>query len=619
MPDRIEDYALVGDLHTGALIGRTGSIDWLCVPRFDSGSCFGALLGSRDQGRWLVAPATGGPATVRRYRPETLILESEWQTPTGRVRVIDFMPRRDQRPDLVRIVEGLDGTVEMRTELTIRFDYGSVLPWLRRLDDQTLLAIGGPDALTLTTPVELRPEGMSHRASFVVRAGDRVPFVLTWFPSHGRRPKPADPERTLEETERFWRDWMSRCTYSGEYTDAVHASLLVLKALTYQPTGGIVAAPTTSLPEQIGGVRNWDYRFCWLRDATFTLFALLNAGFAAEARAWRNWLLRAVAGDPANVQILYGVAGERRVPEIQLDWLPGYAGSAPVRVGNAAHTQFQLDVYGEVMDVLHHARLAGPHVSGLPSDEHAWNLQCNLIDFLEGAWDRQDEGIWEVRGPRRDFTHSKVLAWVAFDRAIDTVERFGLPGPLDRWRRICQEIHDEVTREGFNVELNSFTQSYGSTELDASTLLIPLVGFLPPTDPRVVGTVEAIQRDLMRGGFVERYRTDDSAAVDGISGGEGVFLPCSFWLVDALLMLGRDDEARALFERIVAVGNDLGLLSEEYDPGERRLLGNFPQAFTHVGLVNSAFNLSAHDGPIEQRAGARGTTAPADDHGRPTA
>ncbi len=333
---------------------------------------------------------------------------------------------------------------------------------------------------------------------------------------------------------------MSRCTYSGEYTDAVYASLLVLKALTYEPTGGIVAAPTTSLPEQIGGVRNWDYRFCWLRDATFTLFALLNAGFVAEARAWRDWLLRAVAGDPANAQILYGVAGERRVPEMQLKWLPGYAGSAPVRVGNAAHEQFQLDVYGEVMDVLHHARLAGTHVSGLPSEEHAWILQCNLIDFLEGAWDRPDEGIWEVRGPRRDFTHSKVLAWVAFDRAVDTVERFGLPGPLDRWRRISQEIHDEVCREGFNVELNSFTQSYGSTELDASTLLIPLVGFLPPTDPRVVGTVEAVQRDLMRGGFVERYRTDDSAAVDGISGGEGVFLPCSFWLVDALLMLGRD-------------------------------------------------------------------------------
>jgi GH15 family glucan-1,4-alpha-glucosidase len=509
------------------------------------------------------------------------------------VRVIDFMPPRDQRPDLVRIVEGLDGSVEMRTEVLIRFDYGSVLPWMRRLDERTLLAIGGPDALTLTTPVDLRPEGMSHQGSFVVHAGDRVPFVLTWMQSYEHRPRPAEAERALEETDRFWHEWMGGCSYSGDHREAVRTSLLVLKALTYNPTGGIVAAPTTSLPERIGGVRNWDYRFCWLRDATFTLFALMNAGFEAEARAWRTWLLRAVAGDPANAQILYGVAGERRTPEFEVPWLPGYAGSAPVRVGNAAHEQFQIDVYGEVMDVLHHARRAGVRFSGLPSDDHAWSLQRTLMEFLEGAWERPDEGIWEVRGPRRDFTHSKVLAWVAFDRAVDTVERRRLPGPLDRWRRIRREIHDEVCREGFNAELNAFTQSYGSTNLDASALLIPLVGFLPPTDPRVVGTVEAVQRNLMRDGFVERYRIDGSRGVDGIDGGEGVFLPCSFWLVDALLMLRREHEARALFERLLAVRNDLGLLSEEYDPGERRLLGNFPQAFTYVG-------------PIDQRPGGAG-------------
>jgi GH15 family glucan-1,4-alpha-glucosidase len=597
MAEPIQDYGLLSDLQTAALVGRSGSIDWLCVPRFDSGSCFGMLLGSREHGRWLIAPRDGGPADERRYRDRSLVLESEWQTRTGRVRLIDFMPPRGRTPDLVRIVEGLEGRVEMSTELLIRFDYGSVVPWLRRLDDETLLAIGGPDALILRTPIDLEPEGMSHRADFVVRKGDRVPFVLAWFPSNERRPATVDAEVALEQTEAYWHKWMSGCAYRGEYGRAVHTSLLVLKALTYQPTGGIVAAPTTSLPEQIGGIRNWDYRYCWLRDATFTLFALMNAGFDSEARAWRNWLLRAVAGDPASAQILYGVAGERRVPEIELEWLPGYAGSEPVRVGNAAHEQFQLDVYGEVMDALHHARLAG-----LPSDDHAWSLQRNLMEFLEGAWDQPDEGIWEVRGVRRHFTHSKVLAWVAFDRAVDTVERMGLPGPVDRWRRIRQEIHNEVCREGFNIELGSFTQSYGSTELDASTLLIPLVGFLPARDPRVVGTIEAIQRDLTRDGFVQRYRTTEGRHhVDGLPGGEGVFLPCSFWLVDALLMLDRTDEARALFERLIGVGNDLGLLSEEYDPGEGRLLGNFPQAFTHVGLVNSAYNLSAHAGPLRQR------------------
>jgi GH15 family glucan-1,4-alpha-glucosidase len=596
MAERIEDYALVGDLQTAALVGRSGSVDWLPFPRFDSSSCFGALLGGREHGRWLIAPASGGPATDRRYRDGTLVLESEWQTRDGRVRVTDFMPQRETKPDIVRIVEGLEGAVRMRTELDIRLDYGSVVPWVRRLDERSLLAVGGPDGLLLRTPIDLQPEGMTHTATFTVRAGERVPFTLTWFPSHERLPKVVDPERALADTERLWHEWVAGCKYDGEYAEAVHRSLIVLKALTYAPTGGIVAAPTTSLPELIGGERNWDYRYCWLRDATFTLYALLNAGFTQEAGAWRDWLLRSVAGDASKVQILYGVGGQRRVPEFELPWLPGYAGSSPVRIGNAAHEQFQLDVYGEVMDVLHQARM-----HGLDPSDHAWSLQRTLLDFLEGAWDRPDEGIWEVRGPRRHFVHSKVLAWVAFDRAVQGAERLGLDGPVERWRRLRQEIHDEVCREGFNTKLGSFTQSYGSAELDASTLLIPILGFLPPDDPRVVGTVEAVQRDLTRNGFVERYRTRAQNEVDGLSGGEGVFLPCSFWLVDALLMIGRRGEAERLFEDLLGIRNDLGLLAEEYDPAEKRLLGNFPQAFTHVGLVNSAYNLSQSESPHRQR------------------
>jgi GH15 family glucan-1,4-alpha-glucosidase len=593
VPDRIEDYALVGDLQTAALIGRSGSVDWLCFPRFDSGSCFSALLGSSENGRWLIAPVEGGAATERRYRDQTLILESEWETPTGRVRVIDFMPPRERQPDIVRIVEGLEGKVDMRTELVIRFDYASIVPWVRRLDDDTLVAVGGPDALMLRTPVMLAPEGMTHTAEFRVKKGDRVPFVLTWFPSADEPATLVDAEQALADTEKEWREWMGSCGYEGDYQTAVHTSLLVLKALTYAPTGAIVAAPTSSLPERIGGVRNWDYRYAWLRDATFTLYAMMNAGFIDEAKAWRDWLLRAVAGDPAKMQILYGVAGERRIPEYEINWLPGYAGSTPVRMGNAAHEQFQLDVYGEMMDALHEARR-----HGLARDDHAWSLQRNVMDFLEGAWDQPDEGIWEVRGERQHFVHSKVLAWVAFDRAVEAVERFDRPGPLDRWRRLRAEIHEEVCREGFSYERNSFTQAYGSEDLDASTLLIPLLGFLPPDDPRVIGTVNAIQRDLTRDGFVERYRAKD---VDGLPSGEGVFLPCSFWLVDALLLLERDDEARVLFQKLLGVSNDLGLLAEEYDPAEKRLLGNFPQAFTHVGLVNSAYNLSAHAGPAHQR------------------
>jgi GH15 family glucan-1,4-alpha-glucosidase len=597
MPERIEDYALLGDLQTAALVGRTGSVDWLPFPRFDSSSCFGAILGGREHGRWLIAPEGGGPATDRRYREDTLILESEWQTPGGRVRVTDFMPPRETMPDIVRIVEGLDGRVEMRTELVIRLDYGSVIPWIRRLDSRSLLAVGGPDALLLRTPVELRPDGMTHVAEFTVRQGERVPFVLTWFPSHQDLPRTVDAEEALDDTDRFWREWLAGCRYEGEYPEAVRRSLITLKALTYAPTGGIVAAPTTSLPERIGGSRNWDYRYCWLRDATFTLYALMNAGFTDEATAWREWLLRAVAGDASKAQILYGLGGQRRIPEYELDWLPGYAGSSPVRIGNAAHEQFQLDVYGEVMDALHQAR-----VQGLDPDDHAWSLQRTLMDFLEGAWDKPDEGIWEVRGPRRHFTHSKVLAWVAFDRAVQAVERLGLDGPVDRWRRLRDEVHEEVCREGFNKELGSFTQSYGSDELDASTLLIPIVGFLPADDPRVVGTIEAIQKHLTRDGFVERYATRNRNDVDGLTGSEGVFLFCSFWLVDTLLLLGRDDEAKELFERLLAIRNDLGLLAEEYDPSEKRMLGNFPQAFTHVGLVNSAYNLSHHESPHEQRS-----------------
>ncbi len=601
MAERIEDYALLGDLQTAALVGRSGSVDWLCFPRFDSGSSFGALLDSREAGRWLIAPTSGEPATERRYRRDTLVLETEWQTPTGRVRLIDFMPPRGMAPDIVRIVEGLEGRVDMQTELLVRFDYGGIVPWVRREGD-TLLAIGGPDALCVRTPVELEGAEMAHTARFSVSAGDRVPFVATWFPSAQKPPKRVDPEQALRETEHYWLEWLSGCHYVGDWPEAVRTSLTVLKALTYAPTGGIVAAPTTSLPEHVGGERNWDYRYCWLRDASFTLYALMNAGYADEARRWRDWLLRAVAGDVSRLQILYGVAGERRISELELPWLDGYAGSRPVRVGNAAHEQFQLDVYGEIMDALHIGR-----EHGLDENDHAWSLQVQLMEYLEGAWDQPDEGIWEVRGPRRHFTHSKVLAWVAFDRAIDLVERFGLDGPADRWRRARAEIHREVLREGFDAELNAFTQCYGSRALDASTLLIPLVGFLPGDDPRVVGTIDAIRERLTtHDGFVMRYAADEGVnAVDGLSGGEGAFLPCSFWLVDALTMAGRAGEARELFERLLAVRNDLGLLAEEYDPVAKRQLGNFPQAFTHVGLVNSAFNLSHDTKPVDQRGIAK--------------
>jgi len=585
---RIEDYALLGDLQTAALVERGGSIDWLCFPRFDSGACFASLLGGPEHGRWLLAPVDGG-TTSRRYLHDTLVLETTWQTETGTARVLDFMPPRGRAPDIVRIVEGVSGRVRMRSELTIRFDYGHVLPWVRRVDDARV-AVAGPDALCFRTPAETRGENMHTVSEISVDEGERIPFVLTWFPSHEPLPAAIDPEQALAETESFWREWSDACTVQlpGEWSDLLRRSLIVLKALTYAPTGGIVAAPTTSLPEWVGGVRNWDYRFCWLRDATLTLLALLHGGHAEEAAAWRHWLLRAVAGDPADVQIMYGVGGERRLTELELPWLPGYEGSAPVRVGNAASDQLQLDVYGEVMDALYQARTAG-----LALEPAAWQIQVALLEHLEEAWRDPDEGIWEIRGERRHFVHSKAMAWVAFDRGVRTVESQGLDGPAERWRAVRDEIHAEICEHGWNEQLGSFTQSYDSTELDASLLLLPLVGFLPTSDARVRGTIEAVERTLLQDGFVLRYRTHETG-VDGLPPGEGVFLPCSFWLVDCYELLGRHDDAHALFERLLGLANDLGLLSEEYDPAAGRMLGNFPQAFTHLALVNSGFNVAPH-------------------------
>jgi len=591
----IEDYALIGDTRSAALVGRDGSIDWLCLPRFDSPACFAALLGSRAHGHWLIAPAHGGPASARRYRNGTLILETEFRTASGAARVIDCMPLGGEQSQVLRIVEGISGEVEMAMELVMRFDYGSVVPWVRRSSGK-LVATAGPDALELHTPVEAKGVDMTTHARFTVRAGERVPFALGHRASHEAQRTPVAADAALSTTEAWWRDWSGRCTYAGPWREPVVRSLVTLKALTYSPTGGIVAAPTTSLPEQHGGVRNWDYRYCWLRDATFTLYALLYAGYREEARAWREWLLRAVAGRPQDLQILYGISGERRLPEFEIGWLTGYEGAAPVRVGNAAATQYQLDVYGEVMDAFHLARGAG-----IAHEGHAWQVQKVLLDFLESSWDRPDEGIWEVRGPRRHFTHSKVMAWVAFDRAVKAVERFGLDGRATHWRRLRADVHAAVCREGFNPERNAFVQHYGSRGLDASLLMMPLVGFLPPSDPRVRGTVEAIRAELTVDGLVRRY---DGGDVDGLPPGEGVFLPCSFWLADNLAMAGRIAEARELFERLLSLANDVGLLSEEYDPQRRRLLGNFPQAMTHVALVNTARNLSGRGGPCEHRAGS---------------
>ncbi|HEV3133928.1 MAG TPA: glycoside hydrolase family 15 protein [Acidimicrobiia bacterium] len=598
MSSRIEQYAMIGDTQTAALIGDDGSVDWMCAPRFDSGACFAALLGDENHGRWLIAPAAGGRATRRRYRDHTLVLETEFESPEGAVRIIDFMPIRDQTVDVVRIVEGLRGHVPMQMHLTIRFDYGQTIPWVRDIGG-ALVAVAGPDALVLHAPVETKGVGHSTVAEFTVRAGQRVPFSLAWYPSHQDVPRARNAAWSLSRTESWWHNWSKKWTYDGDYPEAVQRSVITLKALTYAPTGGIVAAPTTSLPEWIGGVRNWDYRYCWLRDATFSLLALIHAGYEEEAKAWRAWLLRATAGEPDDLQIMYGPAGERRLTEWEVPWLPGYQGSKPVRVGNAASEQFQLDVYGEVIDALYESRRGAI----VERDFHAFDLILALVDFLEDAWKRPDEGIWEVRGPRQHFTHSKVMAWVAFDRIVRGLHEFGTEGDAyapARFAAIRDEIHAEVCAKAYDADRKTFVQAYGSSNLDAALLMMPLVGFLPATDERMQGTVAAIQRELTTDGFVRRYSTD--TAVDGLPPGEGVFLPCTFWMADNLALMGRVDEARALFERLIGLANDVGLLAEEYDPESGRHLGNFPQAFTHVALVNSGCNLSHLAGPAHHRS-----------------
>ncbi|WP_079023458.1 glycoside hydrolase family 15 protein [Streptomyces odonnellii] len=591
---RIEDYALIGDMQTAALVCRDGTVDWLCLPRFDSHAVFAALLGTDEHGFWRLGPAhpagSAPPrATRRRYRGDSLILESEWDTPRGTVRVTDFMPPRDGAPQVIRIVEGISGRVPMRSALRMRFSYGRVVPWVHKVDNRTV-AVAGPDSVWLDTTAETYGKDLTTYSDFTVAPGDRIAFTISWQPSHRQPPALPDPEGSLEATSDFWREWVEHCTYHGPYREAVIRSLITLKALTYAPTGGIVAAPTTSLPEEIGGVRNWDYRYTWLRDAAITLSSLLRTGYREEARAWREWLLRAVAGDPENLQIMYGIAGERELGEAELDWLPGYERSGPVRVGNGAAHQLQLDVYGEVTEALHLA-----HMTGLARNDYASVLQLKLIRYLEKHWDQPDEGIWEVRGPRRHFVHSKVMAWVAVDRTIKLIESGDADGPLERWREMRDDIHRDVCEKGYDKERNTFTQSYGSKELDASLLLIPQMGFLPPDDKRVIGTIEAIQRELStEDGFVMRYPTSgEETGVDGLAGDEGAFLACSFWLADDLAMIGRVEEARKLFERLLALRNDLGLLAEEWDPRLQRQVGNFPQAFSHVPLIDTALRLTA--------------------------
>jgi GH15 family glucan-1,4-alpha-glucosidase len=604
MPLPIENYALVGDCHAAALVGSDGSIDWLCLPRFDSAACFAALLGGPEHGRWLLAPRAPALSVRRRYRGNSLILETEFETEEGSVRIVDFMPLSDRRWDIVRIVEGVSGRVNLRMELIVRFDYGSIVPWVHRTGD-ILLITAGPDTLELAASVAVEGENMKTVAEFGVSAGERESFVLNYRPSHLDTQPAIDAERALADTEGEWREWSDRCTYRGRWPDPVVRSLITLKALTYKPTGGLIAAPTTSLPERLGGIRNWDYRYCWLRDATFTLNALLLAGYTEDAAAWREWLLRAIAGSPDDLQILYGVTGVRRLDEYEVAWLPGYEASAPVRIGNAAAKQFQLDVYGEVMDTLHLARVAG-----LPPEPEAWKVQVALLKFLESHWELPDEGLWEVRGPPRHFTHSKIMAWVAFDRAIKDAEQDGIEGPIERWRQLRDAIHTQVCDNGFDPHSNSFVQSYDSTHLDASLLLIPQVGFLPPEDSRVIGTIAAIESNLMVDGLVLRYST--ATKVDALPAGEGAFLPCSFWLADSYLLTGRRQEAEAMFERLLALSNDVGLFAEEYDPHAKRMLGNFPQALTHMALVNTARLLSMpeHEARGASARGERPGAAP---------
>jgi GH15 family glucan-1,4-alpha-glucosidase len=589
MAQRIEDYALIGDTQTAALIGKDGSLDWLCLPRFDSGSCFAKLIGEDDHGRWLIAPEGEVTAVHRRYRGKTLVLETEMTTAEGRVRLTDFMPPRHHHPRVVRLVTGIEGEVRMRTELVIRFEYGEDIPWVRRTE-RGLHAIAGPNALTIDTPIELRGQHMQTEANFSVKAGEQVAMVLAWHLSHDEEPFVLDVDRALRETVNWWEDWCASIDeVHGEWEELALRSLITLKALTYDPTGGMVAAATTSLPEDLGGVRNWDYRYCWVRDATLTLDALIEAGCRGEAEAWMRWLGRAAAGAPEQLQIMYGPAGERRLTEFEVNRLPGYEGSRPVRIGNAASGQFQLDVYGELMDALDRARS-----HGIAGDGVIWQVQVALMEFVEEHWCDADDGIWEIRGPRQHFTHSRVMAWVAFDRAVRAVELHGLSGPVERWRAARDAVHAEVCEKGWHEGHRAFTQYYGSDDLDASVLMIPLVGFLPANDPKVVSTVEAIQRELMVDGFVLRYQ--NRSGVDGLPGSEGAFLPCTFWLADCLAMMGRVTEAREIFARLAALANDVGLFSEEYDVKRQRLVGNFPQAFTHVGVVNSARNLAISAG-----------------------
>jgi GH15 family glucan-1,4-alpha-glucosidase len=581
----IEDYAMIGDCHTAALVSKQGSIDWLCLPDFDSGACFASLLGTVENGHWSINPAGPIRSIRRRYREGTLILETEFDTESGTVRLIDFMVTRSRVPELCRLAVGVRGEVQMNLELVIRFDYGSVVPWVRRTD-HGLSAIAGPDMLSLRTQEVIRDEDFKTRATFTVKEGQKVSFDLTWYPSHVNEPSPLDVEEALQKTEDWWREWSDRCSYQGPWRDAVVRSLITLKGLTYLPTGGIVAAPTTSLPEKLGGVRNWDYRFCWVRDASLTLQSLLNAGYLDEAREWREWLLRAVAGSPTELNILYGLRGERRLTELELPWLKGYENSRPVRTGNDAYRQYQLDIFGEVANTLFQAREAGLG----PALHARYEVALAMLEFLETGWEQPDEGLWEVRGPRRHFVHSKMMAWVALDRLIRSAEKGRYQIDLPRWKRLRETIHEQVCRQGFDAELNSFVQYYGGKHLDASVLMMPLVGFLPPDDPRVLGTVRAVETHLMKNGFVGRYTQDP--AVDGLPHGEGTFLPCSFWLVDNYVLQNRRQEAEEMFERLLSICNDVGLLSEEYDPIAKRMLGNFPQAFSHVGLVNTAFHLN---------------------------
>ena len=594
MSSKIEEYALIGDCETAALVGCDGSIDWLCWPAFDSEACFAALLGSEKHGRWKIFPSTDAKST-RKYRDNTLILETQLETADGVVTIIDFMPPRGNASDVVRLVRGDRGRVAMRMELILRFGFGADTPWVKRAANGDLIAIAGPDMTVLRTPVKVRGENMTTVADFDVSAGETIPFVLTYGPSHLEVPAPIDPQRALCDTEAFWTEWVSHCTYEGSRRDTVIRSLITLKALTYAPTGGIVAAPTTSLPEKLGGSRNWDYRFCWLRDATFTLLALMNSGYYDEAMAWHNWLLRSVAGAPENMQIMYGILGQRRLIEWEAGWLPGYEGARPVRIGNAAHAQLQLDVYGELLDVFHQSRMAK-----LKLDDGSWAMECQFLKHLANIWDQPDSGIWEIRGDGKHYVSSKVMTWVAFDRAIKSAEHFGFKAPLDQWKTLRETIHRDVCMKGFDKKQNAFVESYGAEVLDASILLLPSVGFLPPSDPRVEGTIAAVEKYLMRDGFVLRH--DPRRVSDEKEPIEGAFLACTLWLADAYVLAGQIDKADRLFDRVVAIANDLGLLAEEYDTGAGRQTGNFPQALTHIALINTAHNLSTAKAPAEKPA-----------------